>query len=645
METAVKFILIGCLIQDVLGDFNISLPARIEALKGSCVFIPCTFDIDRNVKDYLTNSVTRKWFKRGHFDNEVFPSSGKLKGEIFGKPTDKNCTTRFDDVRQSDSGEYYFRIESQNLKYSYKKDSTSSHTEVIINVSASPSKPTVQLYDDQMEVKVHQKVMEDSSVILRCSANIYCPYNPPSLTWSSSPNTLILNEQKRQDQTKLISDLNFNITHLHHGVTFTCTIKYQLKKQIRTEKASLTLRVQYAPKNTSVTVNPSGSVLEGHSVNLTCSSDGNPPVLNYNWYRDTKEHLKHLQTGDTLTIMMTNSTHSGRYYCTAQNKHGKQNSSVLLDIQYAPKNTSVTVNPSGSVLEGRSVTLTCSSDGNPPVFNYNWYRDTEEQLEQSGQNLTINKTNLTHSGQYYCTARNQYGTQNSSVLLDIQYAPKISSSSSCSHSDVIVCVCEVRGNPSPTLQWHLSRHPVINSTGTAISEERVKNTSLRNVLTIRQSLKDTPSLQCVSTNVHGTASQKFQMLLTPHHKPGFHHSSLLVGVAIGASVVVMFWIMTHFYKRRQNCKPIETRQDNNTGFILTQRVVVQDEEEEELVFSNKAMMPHGGGFTQESLHYSLIDFTNAEPASGEIIGLSSLTTEYTVIQHHTAGAPEAENDI
>ncbi|XP_051546731.1 myelin-associated glycoprotein-like isoform X2 [Myxocyprinus asiaticus] len=558
METAVKFILIGCLIQDVLGDFNISLPARIEALKGSCVFIPCTFDIDRNVKDYLTNSVTRKWFKRGHFDNEVFPSSGKLKGEIFGKPTDKNCTTRFDDVRQSDSGEYYFRIESQNLKYSYKKDSTSSHTEVIINVSASPSKPTVQLYDDQMEVKVHQKVMEDSSVILRCSANIYCPYNPPSLTWSSSPNTLILNEQKRQDQTKLISDLNFNITHLHHGVTFTCTIKYQLKKQIRTEKASLTLRVQYAPKNTSVTVNPSGSVLEGHSVNLTCSSDGNPPVLNYNWYRDTKEHLKHLQTGDTLTIMMTNSTHSGRYYCTAQNKHGKQNSSVLLDIQYAPK---------------------------------------------------------------------------------------ISSSSSCSHSDVIVCVCEVRGNPSPTLQWHLSRHPVINSTGTAISEERVKNTSLRNVLTIRQSLKDTPSLQCVSTNVHGTASQKFQMLLTPHHKPGFHHSSLLVGVAIGASVVVMFWIMTHFYKRRQNCKPIETRQDNNTGFILTQRVVVQDEEEEELVFSNKAMMPHGGGFTQESLHYSLIDFTNAEPASGEIIGLSSLTTEYTVIQHHTAGAPEAENDI
>ncbi|XP_051546732.1 Schwann cell myelin protein-like isoform X3 [Myxocyprinus asiaticus] len=556
METAVKFILIGCLIQDVLGDFNISLPARIEALKGSCVFIPCTFDIDRNVKDYLTNSVTRKWFKRGHFDNEVFPSSGKLKGEIFGKPTDKNCTTRFDDVRQSDSGEYYFRIESQNLKYSYKKDSTSSHTEVIINVSASPSKPTVQLYDDQMEVKVHQKVMEDSSVILRCSANIYCPYNPPSLTWSSSPNTLILNEQKRQDQTKLISDLNFNITHLHHGVTFTCTIKYQLKKQIRTEKASLTLRVQYAPKNTSVTVNPSGSVLEG-----------------------------------------------------------------------------------------RSVTLTCSSDGNPPVFNYNWYRDTEEQLEQSGQNLTINKTNLTHSGQYYCTARNQYGTQNSSVLLDIQYAPKISSSSSCSHSDVIVCVCEVRGNPSPTLQWHLSRHPVINSTGTAISEERVKNTSLRNVLTIRQSLKDTPSLQCVSTNVHGTASQKFQMLLTPHHKPGFHHSSLLVGVAIGASVVVMFWIMTHFYKRRQNCKPIETRQDNNTGFILTQRVVVQDEEEEELVFSNKAMMPHGGGFTQESLHYSLIDFTNAEPASGEIIGLSSLTTEYTVIQHHTAGAPEAENDI
>ncbi|XP_051974154.1 neural cell adhesion molecule 1-like [Xyrauchen texanus] len=485
--------------------------------------------------------------------------------------------------------------------------------------------------------------MEDSSVSLRCSANIYCPFNPPTLTWSSSSNTLIPNDQQHQDQTKLISDLNFNITHLHHGVNFTCTIKYQLKDQIKTEQASRTLHVQYSPKNTSVTVNPSGSVLEGRSVTLTCISDGNPDV-SYSWYRDTEEHLKHLQTEQNLTINKTDPTHSGRYYCRAQNQYGTQNSSVLLDIQYAPKNTSVTVNPSGSVLEGRSVTLTCISDGNPDV-SYSWYRDTEEHLKhlQTEQNLTISKTDPTHSGRYYCTAQNQYGEQNSSsVILNVTYAPKISTSS-CRRSDVIVCVCEVHGNPSPTLEWRLSGRPIINSTEMLISEEEFKNKSLWSILTIRQSLKDTPTPQCVSTNTHGTASQQVHLLLTPQDPRGFHHPSLLVGVAIGASVVMIFCIIL-FCIRRQKFKPSQTRQEDNTGPILTPRAVVQDDEGE-IVYGNQVMMSHGGDVTQESLHYSSIDFTNTEPASGEIIGFSSLTTEYGVIQHHSAGASEAENNI
>lgn len=88
----------------------------------------------------------------------------------------------------------------------------------------------------------------------------------------------------------------------------------------------------------------------------------------------------------------------------------------------APKNTSAHVTGSGFVVEGRSVTLSCSSDANPPVLNYTWYRDTEEPLKpvQSGQNLTISNTDPTHSGRYVCTAQNEHGTQNASVTLDVQ---------------------------------------------------------------------------------------------------------------------------------------------------------------------------------------------------------------------------------
>ncbi|XDV24460.1 hypothetical protein PO909_028619 [Leuciscus waleckii] len=505
MEISVTFLLTGCLIQGVFCGFSISLPKRVEALKGSCVFIPCTFDIDQQYVTELTEDVKRIWYKDVKPPTVVFdsssPDTASLKGEIFGTPTEKNCTTRFDNVHQSDEGSYYFRVEgSGGLKYNYYK--------VEIAVINSPPEPTVSLFKDQQKVKEVKEVTEGSSVNLRCSTKIFCSSRPANLTWSSSPEHLLnesVTQQQRQEQTELISDLIFTVTHRHHLATFTCTVTHQLQEQI-TKQETRTLRVQYAPKNTSAHVSASGFVLEGRSVTLSCSSDANPPVLNYTWYRDTEEPLKPVQSGQNLTISNTDPTHSGRYVCTAQNEHGAQNASVMLDVQYAPKNTSAHVSASGFVLEGRSVTLSCSSDANPPVLNYTWYRDTEEPLKpvQSGQNLTISNTDPTHSGRYVCTAQNEHGAQNASVMLDVQFAPKISSS--CNKSNVITCVCEAHGNPSPKLEWRRSGNVLINSTNTFIWNETLGSTSSKSILTIHQPLTDTDVLQCFSANTLGTAS-------------------------------------------------------------------------------------------------------------------------------------------
>uniref|UniRef100_A0A8C1P0I7 Ig-like domain-containing protein n=1 Tax=Cyprinus carpio TaxID=7962 RepID=A0A8C1P0I7_CYPCA len=325
METLVTFLLTGSLIQGVLCGFNTNLPNKVEALKGSCVFIPCTFDIDQQYEKDLTDRAKRKWFKVGKPPIIVFdsssPNTGLLKGEIFGTATQKNCTTRFDDVDQSHDGSYYFRLEANGkLKHSYTGP---TYSQVQIAVLASPHKPTLSIFPDQ-------EVIEGSSVSLRCSTKIFCPSRPPSLTWSSSLIESVTGQQY-QSQTDIISDLNFTVSHRHHRVTFTCTATHQLQKQITTQESRL-LRVQYAPKNTSVRINPAGLVLEGRSVTLSCSSDANPAV-NYTWYRDTERPLNPVQTGPNLTINNTDPTHSGRYYCTAENKHGTQNSSVLLYVQ------------------------------------------------------------------------------------------------------------------------------------------------------------------------------------------------------------------------------------------------------------------------------------------------------------------------
>ncbi|XP_067248248.1 sialic acid-binding Ig-like lectin 5 [Chanodichthys erythropterus] len=534
---------------------SISLPEKIEALSGSSVIIKCTFEIKENEdKDLTESDATGFWLKDGTNVNnhQVFnsrdPKPDHFKGKITGKLHEKNCTTIFYDVSSKHNGKYYFRIESGTLKYTYTEITGNIST---INVIESPPKPTVKLYEEQKEVQDQEEVLEGSSVSLRCSAETLCSSPPPTLTWSSTPR-IPLSESSRQQE--LISDLNFTAAHRHHRVTFTCTITYQILDKNKTAQDSITLHVQYSPKNTSVSVLPSGSVLEGSSVTLTCSSDANPAVLNYTWSRESEGQLKQLQTGDMLTFNKTNQTQRGLYHCTAQNKHG---------------------------------------------------------------------------------------TQVSSVMLDIQYAPQISISSSCVSGDVTECFCEVDGNPSPGLEWHLSGRPVTNSSDTFISEERLSSTVLRSSITLHQSLTHTTTLQCVSRNTHGTG----YLVFTPKiikKTSWFDVYSLLVGVVGGATLITILWITTLLYKRI--CR---TQRGDKTGLIRTD-VADSVDNGEDPFYVNKGMMSPDEAPTlnhPETLHYSTINFMNTKPESKDIKGISSLTTDYAVVGYFGRNVADCEAKI
>ncbi|KAF5898370.1 B-cell receptor CD22-like, partial [Clarias magur] len=69
-----------------------------------------------------------------------------------------------------------------------------------------------------------------------------------------------------------------------------------------------------------------------------------------------------------------------------------------------PKNVSVSVGIYFNILEGSSVTLTCSSDANPPVEIYTWFKVNESSAVGSGQSYRA-----LQSGQYYCQAQNKHG--------------------------------------------------------------------------------------------------------------------------------------------------------------------------------------------------------------------------------------------
>ena len=81
-----------------------------------------------------------------------------------------------------------------------------------------------------------------------------------------------------------------------------------------------------------------------------------------------------------------------------------------------PKTTTVFTRPSGVITKGSSVTLTCSSDANPPVENYTWFKVGESTPVGSGQQYSITNISSEDGGQYYCEARNKYGAEDSTAV-------------------------------------------------------------------------------------------------------------------------------------------------------------------------------------------------------------------------------------
>uniref|UniRef100_A0A3B4D6C2 Ig-like domain-containing protein n=1 Tax=Pygocentrus nattereri TaxID=42514 RepID=A0A3B4D6C2_PYGNA len=79
------------------------------------------------------------------------------------------------------------------------------------------------------------------------------------------------------------------------------------------------------PKSASVSISPSGEIVEGSSVTLTCSSDANPPVQNYTWFKGTSLVAK----GETYTMKKISSVDSGEYKCRSSNEHGEKLSEDL----------------------------------------------------------------------------------------------------------------------------------------------------------------------------------------------------------------------------------------------------------------------------------------------------------------------------
>ncbi|CAL8287265.1 unnamed protein product [Arctogadus glacialis] len=152
-------------------------------------------------------------------------------------------------------------------------------------------------------------------------------------------------------------------------------------------------------------------------VKMTCNSLCRPGGgFKYIWFRNGQNESQGMN-------YMGNINSQDNYACAVEGY--KQLRSPLV---YAPKNALVTVSPSGEIVKGSSVTLSCSSDANPAA-DYTWFKENGDTVEQSGQNYTITNITSELGRNYYCQAHNAIGRRNSTSFLIDDYVPESTSSS------------------------------------------------------------------------------------------------------------------------------------------------------------------------------------------------------------------------
>ncbi|XP_053347929.1 B-cell receptor CD22-like [Clarias gariepinus] len=145
----------------------------------------------------------------------------------------------------------------------------------------------------------------------------------------------------------------------------------------------------------------------------TCTLSNNPTYI---WYKNGQ------RVSDCKSASCSVAAVSGAvsYSCAVEG-----HDSLLSPPVYSPKNTRAVVLSSGDTVEGDSVILSCSSDANPPVLTYSWFKQkaAADTLLTTGQNYSISNISSQHSGLYYCTAHNQLGQHNSTpTLLDVLFS-------------------------------------------------------------------------------------------------------------------------------------------------------------------------------------------------------------------------------
>ncbi|XP_072409840.1 myelin-associated glycoprotein-like [Chiloscyllium punctatum] len=279
-----------------------------KAISGSCVVIPCTFDFPSHTYKAVHGAWFKYWYSWKYTiayskDPNYRMSTFVGRTDIIGDLEQKDCSLKIDNLRPEDSDNYYFYVDVEGF------DDHTFRKPIQLQILDAPDRPKMLLPED---------IQEGTLVHIICKALHTCPDNPPKLTWSQLPSSSVSDTIESGDEISTV--LTFNTSYRHHNQIVRCTCVYpQTNHRVFN---SVTLSVKYSPRNTSVRMTTG----KGKTVSLSCSSDGNPAVHRFNWFKISEGNVTNLTlSGQTITVPYGFEVDIS-YYCVATNSLGSSQS-------------------------------------------------------------------------------------------------------------------------------------------------------------------------------------------------------------------------------------------------------------------------------------------------------------------------------
>ncbi|XP_053929341.1 vascular cell adhesion protein 1 isoform X2 [Cuculus canorus] len=280
------------------------------------------------------------------------------------------------------------------------------------------------------------------------------PVKLTCVTESNPPPQILWRKHLADDSIQhLIENNVLSIPHAHFTDSglYICEVINLVTN--KTDKATMDIVVQGAPKIAELSISPSTTVREGENVSIQCSTQSNPPPKIILRRKHDSADMGSYSEGRILLPSVT-FLNGGDYECVAENKFGKSISEITLNVEYGPKNTVISVIPSTAVKEGETVTMKCTSSGNPaPVISWKKKAATGESEEISKDaTLTLQNVKSQDLGLYECEAYNQFGKEEKTVKLLVQVPPQnitvlVYPSANVKEGENVTITCSTYSNP------------------------------------------------------------------------------------------------------------------------------------------------------------------------------------------------------